>query len=148
MNIVEITESISPKIAKEIQKVFSESFGEDTSPEFLERVNEKKDLSVILAYVSSELVGFKIGYTKYRGVFFSWLGAVSPSHQRNGIARVLLKHQHEYCASKQYNEVQTEAHGNNKGMLILNLQEGFSIFGSHMGHNNELSIQFRKNLAK
>lgn len=144
MKIIELSESITEEIAQEIASVFSEAFGTKTSSDFLERVNEKQGLLVTLAYIEGELAGFKIGYTKYRGIFFSWLGAVLPRFHRKGIARALLLHQHLACSKLGYTEIQTETHGNNKGMLLLNIQEGFTIFGCHLGHNNEISVQLRK----
>ncbi len=110
------------------------------------RVNEKQKLLVILAYIDNELAGFKIGYEKNRGTFFSWLGAVFPKHQRKGVARALLCYQHKSCTKNNYNEIQTETQGTNANMLVLNLQEGFSIFGSHLGRNDEITVQLRKKL--
>lgn len=144
MKILELTDDIDEPTARQIQELFFHAFGEETSPEFFERVNQKRDLSVILAYEEEKLVGFKIGYTRYRGIFFSWLGAVAQEHRRKGVARKLLQHQHNYCSSKGYTEIQTEAYGTNSGMLLLNLQEGFSIYGSKLGHNAEISVMLRK----
>jgi len=146
MDIVEFSKSVDVSIVKEIQLVFFEAFGVETGPDFLARINEKRGLLVILAYIDSELVGFKIGYEKHRGTFFSWLGAVLPKYQRQGIAKKLLRHQHQLCINGGYLEVQTEAQGDNVNMLILNLNEGFSIFGTHLGHKNEITVQLRKSL--
>ena len=52
------------------------------------RLNEKKDLSLLLAHDEGHLIGFKIGYTRFKGIFFSWLGAVEPSSRGNGVARL------------------------------------------------------------
>ena len=126
--------------------VFEEDFGEKPDADFLDRVNEKHKLLVTLAYIDENLVGFKIGYEKHRGTFFSWLGAVAPEHRRNGIARKLLRHQHRSCEGAGYKEIQTTASGTNIGMLLLNLTEGFTIYGSYLGRNNELTVQLRKEL--
>ena len=146
MNIIELSGSINAQSAQAIERLFLETFEVETDPNFLERVNEKHKLLVSLAYLEDNLVGFKIGYQKHRGTFFSWLGAVSPKHRRKGIARALLHHQHSSCKSAGYKEIQTEASGKNTSMLTLNLQEGFSIFGTHLGHNDEIAVQLRKQL--
>jgi GNAT superfamily N-acetyltransferase len=144
MKILEISDSIAEEIASQIQAVFLSAFGIETDSDFLERANEKKNLLVTLLYVDDELAGFKIGYTIHRGVLLSWLGAVPSKFQRQGFARSLIQHQHASCAKLGYSEIQTEAIGDNKAMLLLNIQEGFTIFGSHLGHNNELSVRLRK----
>lgn len=144
MKIVKLSNSIDESTAENIQSVFFQAFGTEANPDFLARVNEKRGILVILAYINDELVGFKLGYEKHRGTFFSWLGAVLPSHRRKGVARALLNHQHQQCVLNGYHEIQTEAQGTNAGMLILNLREGFSIFGTHLGHNNEITVQLRK----
>ena len=143
MNIVEIRTSIDKQLAEDIQRIFLEVFDSETEPDFLSRVNEKKNLLVTLAYQENELIGFKLGYEKHRGTFYSWLGGVVPKYQRKGIARTLLRHQHKSCSLSGYSEIQTHSQGNNSGMLILNMQEGFSVFGTHLGHKDEIAVQLR-----
>lgn len=146
MKILEISDSISQGVAREIETIFFEAFGTKTDSDFLARVNEKHKLLVTLAYMDDSLIGFKLGYEKHRGTFFTWLGAVSPKHQRMGIARALLHQQHASCKSAGYEEIQTHTSGANSDMLILNLQEGFTIFGAHLGRNDEMTVQLRKQL--
>lgn len=146
VQIKEIKAPIMVNQAEELTSIFTEAFGQQPSDSFLERLNEKKDLSVLLAYEGGELVGFKIGYTRFRSVFFSWLGAVIISARRKGVARQLLQRQHGLCQQRGYTEIQTEAFGNNQAMLILNLQEGFEVSGLHLGHEDKLTVQLRKKL--
>lgn len=144
MNIKEIRNAITAEKADEITPIFTEGFGKPPSDSFLERMNEKRDLSVLLAKREGELVGFKIGYERFQGIYFSWLGAVSTQHQRTGVARALLKYQHQLCVSRGYLEIQTEAVAVNRKMLILNLQEGFEVQGVHLGRSDSLTVQLRK----
>ena len=146
MEISEIQAPVSQDMASQLAVVFEEAFGEPPSGSFLGRLNEKRDLSVLVAEEEGKIVGFKIGYTRYRGVFFSWLGAVLPGHHRRGIARALLRRQHELCAERGFQEIQTEAAGTNKAMLVLNLQEGFEVSGVHLGHEDNVTVQLRKRL--
>lgn len=144
MNIVEHHTSIVPDVAVQIQQVFFKVFDEATDEDFLERVNEKADLTVLLAYDDEELVGFKIGHYLSKGIYRSWLGGVVQNHRGKGIAKALLERQHLICIEKGYSQIQTQTNGKNTSMLILNLKEGFHIFGSHLGHNDELHVQLRK----
>jgi ribosomal protein S18 acetylase RimI-like enzyme len=94
MNILEITNNITEEDVSSLVPIFTEAFGEPPSDNFYERLNEKNGLSILLAKEDDFLVGFKIGYTRFRGIYFSWLGAVASSHRRKGIARALLREQH------------------------------------------------------
>lgn len=145
MIIQEIRNSVSAEEVEPLIPIFTEAFDQPPSDTFLERLNEKKDLSILLAMDGESIVGFKIGYTCFQGIFFSWLGAVAKSHQRQGIARALLQEQHKLCKVRGYQEIQSEAAGTNQGMLILNLQEGFVVYGVHMGHQG-LTVNLRKSL--
>jgi ribosomal protein S18 acetylase RimI-like enzyme len=143
MIVQEIRNSISAEEVEPLTPIFTEAFEKAPSDTFLERLNEKSDLSVLLAKDGDSIVGFKIGYTRFQGIFFSWLGAVAKSHYRQGIARALLQEQHKLCKERGYQEIQTEAAGSNQSMLILNLQESFEVYGVHMGHQG-LTVNLRK----
>jgi len=147
MEISEIRQPISEEQADELRPIFVAAFGRPPSKSFLERLNEKRDLSILLAHDGDALVGFKIGYTRFKGVFFSWLGAVDPPRRRTGVARGLVRHQHRLCCERGYDEVQTEAAGSNQAMLILNLQEGFEVSGVQLGHEDALTVQLRERLG-
>jgi ribosomal protein S18 acetylase RimI-like enzyme len=143
MKILEIRNDIAQEDVSSLIPVFTEAFGKPPSDNFYERLNEKNGLSVLLAKEDESLVGFKIGYTRFQGIYFSWLGAIATAHRRKGIARALLREQHRLCAERGFNEIQTEASSTNRDMLILNLQEGFDVFGVHMGHKG-LTVELRK----
>lgn len=146
MEITEIRGAVTEGQANQLHSIFLDSFGTAPSESFLERLNEKRDLSLLLAHDEGKLIGFKIGYTRFKGVFFSWLGAVDPGRRRAGVARRLLQDQHSLCVNRGYDEIQTESSGSNRPMLILNLQEGFEVSGIHLGHEEVLTVQLRKRL--
>ncbi|MFT5108521.1 MAG: ribosomal protein S18 acetylase RimI-like enzyme [Verrucomicrobiales bacterium] len=146
MEITEIRRAVTEDQASQLRPIFVDAFGEPPSDSFLERLNEKGQLSVLLAHSGDLVIGFKIGYTRFKGVFFSWLGAVAPGHRRRGVARRLIQHQHRLCAERGYHELQTEALASNQAMLILNLEEGFEVGGVHLGRDDALTVQLRKRL--
>ena len=147
MQISELRNPITKEQAARLESIFTDAFDTPPSDTFLERLHEKTDLSVLIAEEDGEIVGFKIGYMRFRGIFFSWLGAVAMENRRNGIGRALLKRQHELCSERGYDEIQAESAGSNQAMLILNLQEGFEVSGMHLGRNDVLTVQLRKQLA-
>lgn len=131
-------------IAALISRVFGERFPE---PDFAARVNEKHGAMIISALSGEQLVGFKLGFEKHRNVFQSWIGCVHPDFRRHGIARSLLRRQHEWCAEKGYKTVVTNSRNKFKNMMILNLSEGFSVVGTEWGvSDSSLSVMFAKSL--
>ena len=74
-----------------------------------------------------DVVGFKAGYELRPGLFYSWLGGVSPSHRRQGIAKRLMAEQHQYARSIGCKEIRTISTNDHKHMMILNLAVGFDI---------------------
>ena len=127
-----------------ISLVFGEQFPE---PDFAARVNEKHGTMIIAASSGERLVGFKLGFEKHRNVFQSWIGCVHPEFRRHGIARSLLRRQHEWCAEKGYKTVVTNSRNKFKNMMILNLSEGFSVVGTEWGiSDSSLSVMFAKSL--
>ncbi len=147
MEIIEIAGSVTDDEASRLHPVFLDAFDEPPSENFLQRLNEKRDLSVLLALHEGEVIGFKLGYTRFKGIFFSWLGAVASHHRRMGVAQDLVQHQHRLCLERGYHEIQTEALGSNQAMLILNLAEGFEVSGVHLGREDALTVQLRKRLV-
>lgn len=90
-------------------------------------------LLIDLALIEEHLVGYKIGYERKPGHFYSWLGGVDPDFRGLGIAAVLLQNQHQWCRESGYRVVRTQTYNQWRGMLILNLKQGFNIVGTQQG---------------
>jgi predicted GNAT superfamily acetyltransferase len=75
------------------------------------------------------LLGFKLGYPRDDGVFYSWLGGIHPSIRRQGVGRRLMQLQHDWARERGYAFVETRTRATNNAMIILNLQSGFTIVG-------------------
>ncbi|HME70267.1 MAG TPA: GNAT family N-acetyltransferase [Myxococcota bacterium] len=138
---------IGPREIEEIAGLFEACFGQASDTDFAERVREKRRPLALIARDGGKAVGYKLGYERSRGVFFSWLGGVLPSRRRLGIARELLRRQHAWCEENGYTKVLTESTNRWKEMLILNLTEGFDIMGVHLDANCALHVEMRKELG-
>ncbi len=72
---------------------------EEFSPAYLieriQRVNEP--VLVGARRPNGSLVGFKLGYCRRPQLHYSWLGGVHPEARRQGLARKLMIHQHEWA---------------------------------------------------
>jgi GNAT superfamily N-acetyltransferase len=72
---------------------------------------------------------------------------VVPSHRGRGIARALLRRQHDWCRERGFLRVETQTTNAFKPMLILNLSEGFDVTGTAVDDYGELKIHLRKSLV-
>ena len=86
---------------------------------------------------SGRLVGFKLGYRRGTGLFYSWLGGIHPDARRQGLARRLMTAQHDWARDRDYRSVETRTRASNNPMIILNLQCGFHVVGFEVDRNGQ-----------
>lgn len=100
--------------------------------ELVEGLNGREHLALVAYATDDQPVAYKLGYLtgNRHERFYSWLGGVHPFHRRKGLARSLLRMQHEWARERGIRTLETQTRGDNPGMLILNLQEGFHALGS------------------
>lgn len=144
MDIVHFDENIDSLTLHEIKRVFNLCFGGVADAAILDKAKGLHRLNGLLAFFDGDLVGFKLGYQKAEGVFFSWIGGVLPDFRRRGIARILMAEQYKYVLSHGYTEIQTEVSSLNPGMLILNLEEGFMVTDCQHLESGECILLLRK----
>lgn len=92
------------------------------------------------------MVGFKLGFGDRPGRFYSWLGGVAPEQRRRGVARALIRRQHLRCREAGYSCVRTHTTNGHRGMLLLNVQEGFDVIGTTSSARKGLRIVLEKGL--
>jgi predicted GNAT superfamily acetyltransferase len=104
-------------------------------PDFTDAYLTDRLLRVIgLALVAARgqdgaLLGFKLGYARGEGTFYSWLGGIHPSIRRQGVGSRLMQLQHAWARERGYAFVETRTRTANNAMIVLNLQSGFRIVG-------------------
>lgn len=86
---------------------------------------------------SGRLVGFKLGYRRGAGLFYSWLGGIHPDVRRQGLARRLMTAQHDWARGRGYRSVETRTRASNNPMIILNLESGFYVAGFEVDRNGQ-----------
>jgi GNAT superfamily N-acetyltransferase len=101
--------------------------------------------SVICARVSGELVGFKAGYAMTQTKYYSWLGGVHPSSQRQGIASKLMELQHKFLHEQAFEVIETATNEGNASMSQANLKHGFTICGLR-NEPHRVQVLFSKSL--
>lgn len=96
---------------------------------------------------SGRLVGFKLGYRRGAGLFYSWLGGIHPDVRRQGLARRLMTAQHDWARGRGYRSVETRTRASNNPMIILNLESGFNVAGFEVDRNGQPIVTQRLILA-
>ncbi len=132
----------------EIETLALEIFGEYSAQHFLEELLERSNPSLFVAMDDSNVVGFKAGYALDRTRYYSWLGGVLPRYRRRGIAKELMRRQHQWASSGGYHKLETRAKNRWREMVILNLKAGFDIIGSCTDDNGLTEVIMRKMLIE
>lgn len=107
---------------------------------------DRNNLLMLIAYLGSEPVGFKIGYHQDKDTFYSAKGGVLASHRRQGIARLMLHDMILRVKQMGYKRFAYDTFPNiHPGMTIMGLNEGFSVVKADF---NTVFQDFRIQLEK
>lgn len=139
---------ITPELLSELHRLETLCFGPTEQRRIQEDSLEyKKNPLLILAKQDQEYVGFKLGYERRKGRFYSWMGGVVPAVRRQGVGRALMEKQHQVVSSLGYTSIRTQSSNAFRGMLILNLLCGFDIVGTFVNpKTHSVRILFEKDL--
>ncbi|TAE32267.1 MAG: GNAT family N-acetyltransferase [Cytophagales bacterium] len=131
----------------ELAHLIATIFDDQTPEQAITELHYQQDrtpLLIGLAYDGEKLVGYKIGYERQPGQFYSWLGGVLPDYRGHGIASVLMKQQHDWCRTENYQTIRTQTYNRWRSMLILNLRHGFDIVGTVQGKRGLMIVLEKK----
>lgn len=134
---------------EEVFGVFCEIPELDAYLSFSEMVEHVKEPYLALVYeMAGELVGFKLGYKKAGGVFYSWLGGVKPNYRKHGIAKKLLIRQEEWVKANGYKRIEVKSMNCYPAMLRLLIGQGYQIYDiTDAGDEERERIYFKKVLT-
>ncbi|KAB7725605.1 GNAT family N-acetyltransferase [Rudanella paleaurantiibacter] len=143
------TDPLAPLLRAELVQLIARIFGgqlpEEAAAE-LDYQQARTPLLIGLAFDGPALIGYKIGYERKPGHFYSWLGGVLPTYRGQGIASALMTGQHDWCRQRGYHTLRTQTYNQWRSMLILNLRHGFDIVGTVQGTRG-LTIVLEKKLV-
>ncbi|WP_404458612.1 GNAT family N-acetyltransferase [Oceanobacillus kapialis] len=106
----------------------------------------KPPLLIVIAMDDESVIGYKIGYELDENKFYSWLGGVNPKYRNRGIASSLMKEQHQYLEENEYKIVQTKTMNRWRGMLVLNIKNGFDVIETYTDDKGRHKIVLEKEL--
>ncbi len=96
--------------------------------EYKKRLSSVPSL-VLGAFHGNKLIGFKVGYEREEGIFYSWMGAVLPNYRKLGVAKVLAKRQEEWALRYNYQKIQFKTRNKLRSMLLFAIKNNFNIIG-------------------
>lgn len=111
---------------------------------FIDRIQTKEDLIIVLCQIKNDLIGFKLGYRYDDQTLYSWVGGVLASYRKQGIAQKLMELQHSTAKDKGYQKIRTKSMNRFKPMIILNLKNGFDIVSVYTNDSHQTKIIFEK----
>ena len=136
------------RLADEILSLCHVLFPDFTDAYLLDRLPKVTGLALVAARrADGALLGFKLGYARGEGTFYSWLGGIHPSIRRQGVGRRLMERQHAWARERGYAFVETRTRTANNAMIILNLQSGFQIVGYDERSDGQPSVTLRAALG-
>lgn len=129
---------------EEIRTVNHAVFGDGRVIQRLDR----DDLTLLVARVEDEAVGFKVGYSESRVSFYSAKGGVLEDWRRRGIARALLARMESEARLMGYKRFAFDTFPNkHAGMTVFGLAEGFEVTAA--GYNSayrDFRLRFERDL--
>src|SRR5690606_37596626 len=96
---------------------------------------DHEHIIILLVMVDGIKAGFKIGYGRDKGVFYSAKGGIMPAFRRKGLARRLTREMMIRASKLGYSVFQFDTFPNmGPEMMIMGLNDGFKIIDA--GWNN------------
>ena len=108
----------------------SSKIPEFNSPYKIEEYKKRcaRESLVLIAEIDNQLVGFKIGYDRFKnGSFYSWMGGVSPKFRRMGVAYSLANFQEKWAAENGFSSILLKTRQKHDEMIAFSLNRGFII---------------------
>jgi GNAT superfamily N-acetyltransferase len=146
IDITEVTPAEYPLIAVLRDSIFGE-FKHRFSASFAEQIEGRRDVLALIAHLEGNPVAYKVGYQDRPRRYYSWTGGVLRDYRGQGIAKRMQDWQHAWLRARGYQSVSFNTFNKFRPMLRLGLATGFLPVGVDLRAENEMSIQFVKDLA-
>ena len=136
------------EVLEGVAQVSVEVFGPGWTVESLrEALRGRPRIYTQLALDGDRVVGFKLGYEQRPYYFESWIGGVTASARRRGIADELQRQQHAWCVAQGFRIVTTITSNDNAPMIILNLRHDYRVVGSFFDREDHVKLILQKRLG-
>ena len=113
-------------LAELYNSVFSPGQGVDF---FERRFTSRHNVSVLLAMLDEQHVGFVVGFELMPTTYFTWLCGVAPDFRRLGIATQLMQAEEAWSRDNGYQTMRFECQNQHRPMLHAAISEGYDLVG-------------------
>jgi GNAT superfamily N-acetyltransferase len=113
-------------IAEQYNQVFNPQQSEGY---FRRRFQGRHNVSMLVALMEEQPVGFIVGFELMPTTYFSWLCGVLPDARRLGIATQLMQAQQSWAADHGYHLMRFECQNQHRPMLHVAIKEGYDLVG-------------------
>lgn len=119
------------------EKIPEFSTGNYNKLAYIQRLSNTQYL-ILVAEKDQEVVGFKVGYDRYKdGSFYTWLGGVLPEYRKDRIASQLANEQEKWASEQGFRSILLKTRNRFKAMLIFALKNNFLIENIEIKENIE-----------
>jgi GNAT superfamily N-acetyltransferase len=113
-----------------ISEMYNRVFSPDQDKEFFRRrFQGRHNVSMLVALVDDQPLGFIIGFETIPSTYFTWLCGVLPEHRRTGVATQLIQAQVGLANEHHYSTLRFECQNQHRPMLHVAITEGFDLVG-------------------
>lgn len=132
----------------ELSKQISNFHNPYAAEEYQTRLSSACPHLILVAYADEKPVGFKVGYEREKGYFYSWMGGVLLTYRRRGIAKQLAEAQETWAKAQGYSHIRFKTLNRHRAMLHFALQNDFHILAIESRTNiEEYRIWLQKELS-
>lgn len=143
-----IGEEIEHALLPGVLELHARIFGRHDGEGIREEIKRKYAATIFLAVRGKTVLGYKIGYERKPGHYYSWVGGVDASARNLGIGTELLRRQHEWCRAHNYKTIRTTSKNKWREMMVLNLRHGFDIIGCFVDNHGDPKIMMDKRFTQ
>ncbi|MCH7526573.1 MAG: GNAT family N-acetyltransferase [Planctomycetes bacterium] len=113
-----------------ITQLYNELFNPRRDVEFFRRrFQGRHNVSMLVAVLEDQHVGFAVGFELMPTTYFSWLCGVLPDIRRQGIATQLIQGQHAWAVEHKYEMIRFECRNQHRAMLHVAIRENYDLVG-------------------
>jgi GNAT superfamily N-acetyltransferase len=122
--------AVGPAELELIAHLYNQVFSPREDEEyFRQRFDGRHDVSMFVAMLDRQHVGFTIGFELRPMTYFCWLCGVLPDARRLGVATQLMQAEQAFAVDHGYNIIRFEAQNQHRPMLHLAITEGYDLVG-------------------
>ncbi len=133
--------SINPTELDIIAELYNEMFSPGQDEEFFRRrFMGRHNVSMFLATLDEEPVGFAIAFELMPSTYFCWLCGVVKDARRMGVATQLMHAQLAFAKDHAYSILRFECQNQHRPMLHVAISEGFDLVGIRWDTNTAHNV--------